>query len=422
MFSWHNKRLLVLGATKLIAEIVNEAKRGGAFVAVADYFEDSPAKKLADESLLTDATDVKTLADYVRKNHIDGVLTGFTDSLLPAYMELCEVTGVPCYLNKDQLRFATDKAFFKECCREFSIPVIREYSPEDKLNFPLLLKPVDNSGARGIYICDKESDFASARANALKFSRSGNILIEDYLTCNEATAFYIFIDGTIYLAALADRHITAVKEGVIRLPSGYTYPSVGTDKFLEKTDPQLRKVFRKLNIRNGIMFLQGFLTSENDFIPYESGFRPTGSLEYKIFESVHGYNSLAMLINFALTGQMSDGKSCSRITPVFPEEAYNISCLMKPGKIAAIEGKEKLAALPGVQDCFYSYEIGDELTQENWGRLSQIFVRIQITGGRKNYNTVTDFLRKNFKVYDPTDQDLLITREICPSAAHNKGR
>ena len=148
---------MVLGATKLIAEIVKEAKRYGAFVAVADYFENSPAKKIADEALLVDATDVKTLTEYVKKNHIDGILTGFADSLLPAYMELCKATGLPCYLNKEQLLFATDKAFFKKCCRECEIPVIREYSASDKLNFPLLLKPVDNSGARGIYICKNQT-------------------------------------------------------------------------------------------------------------------------------------------------------------------------------------------------------------------------------------------------------------------------
>lgn len=413
MYFWNNKRLLVLGATKLIAEIVKEAKRYGAFVAAADYFENSPAKKIADEALLVDATDVKTLTEYVKKNHIDGILTGFADSLLPAYMELCKATGLPCYLNKEQLLFATDKAFFKKCCRECEIPVIREYSASDKLNFPLLLKPVDNSGARGIYICKNQTEFEETQKQALSFSKSGNILIEDYLTYNEATAFYIFVEGEAYLAALADRHVTAVKDGIIRLPSGYTYPSAGTEKFVRESDPKFKQLFKKLNIRNGIMFLQGFLTESFDFIPYESGFRPTGSLEYKIFEKVHGYNSLAMLINFAFTGQMADSDMISRINPCFPEEAYNISCLMKPGKIAVIEGKEKLAMLPGVLDCFYSYDIGDELSAENWGRLSQIFLRIQLIGGRKNYNIVTDFLKHDFAVRDAKGNDLLINKCIC---------
>ena len=413
MFSWHKKRLLVLGATKLMGLIVKEAQRYGAFVAVADYFEDSPAKKFADEALLIDATDVETLAEYVKNNHIDGVLTGFADSLLPAYMKLCNLTGLPCYLNEDQLHFATNKAFFKKHCHEFDIPVIKEYSDGDKLNFPLLLKPVDNSGARGIYICYNQNEFVEAKAKALSFSKSKQILIEDYLTFREATAFYIFAEGNASLAALADRHVTAVKDGVIRLPTGYTYPSSATAKFIADSDPKFKALFKKLDIQNGIMFLQGFLDNEDNFIPYESGFRLTGSLEYKIFEAVCGYNSLAMLINFALTGRMAAEGMIKKINPFFPEEAYNISCLMKPGKISAIEGKADLAALSGVIDCFYSYDIGDELSPENWGRLSQIFLRIQITGGKENYKKVTDFIKHNLKVCASNGNDMLINKFIC---------
>ena len=412
MFEWQDKRLLVLGATRLIGEIVSEAKRHGAFVAVADYFENSPAKKIADEALLVDATDVKTLAEYVRKNNINGILTGFADSLLPSYIELCNQTGLPCYLNEDQLQFATDKAFFKKLCRKFDIPVIREYSDGDKLNFPLLLKPVDNSGARGIYICHNQDEFAEAKENALSFSKSKQILIEDYLTYREATAFYIFVEGKSYLAALADRHVTPVKDGVIRLPSGYTYPSPATAKFAAESDPKFTALFKELDIQNGIMFLQGFLDDDDRFIPYESGFRPTGSLEYRIFEAVCGYNSMAMLINFALTGQMAAEGMVEKINPFFPEEAYNISCLMKPGKIAVIEGREKLESLPEVVHCFYSYQEGDVLGEENWGRLAQIFLRLQVTGGQDGYRKVTDVL-KTFSVKDESGADLLLNRGLA---------
>ena len=69
--------------------------------------------------------------------------------------------------------------------------------------------------------------------------------------------------------------------------------------------------------------------------------------------------------------------------------------------------------LPGVLDCFYSYDIGDKLSAENWGRLSQIFLRIQLIGGRKNYNIVTDFLKHDFAVRDAEGNDLLINKCIC---------
>ena len=415
MFDWKGKKLLVLGATSLMGEIVREAQRRGAYVVVVDYYEDSPAKKFADEALLMNATDVDALAEYVRENKIDGVLTGFADSLLPAYMQLCRKTGLPCYLDEEQLKFTTDKAFFKELCRMFDIPVIREYSMDETPEFPVLVKPVDNSGARGIYICRKAEDFQADKEKALSFSKSGNILIEDYLTYDEATAFYLFIDGKAHLAAMADRHICDVKDGFIRLPSGYTYPSSGLDKFLTDSHPKFVALFEKLGIRNGMMFLQGFLDEDRNFIPYESGYRLTGSLEYHLLEAICGYNSLAMLINFALTGKMCEQDISGRIDPRFSEKAYNISCLMKPGKIAAIRGREQISALKDVCDTFYSYEEGYELPPESWGRLAQIFLRIQVTGGEAGYNRVVDALKKHLSVSGESGEELLITREIVKS-------
>ena len=107
------------------------------------------------------------------------------------------------------------------------------------------------------------------------------------------------------------------------------------------------------------------------------------------------------------------GDMAEKINPFFTEKAYNISCLIRPGKIASIEGREELAALSSVKHCFYSYNVGDELPQEIWGRLAQIFLRLQVVGGEQGYSEVADFLKHRFKVLDVNGEDLLLNRGIC---------
>ena len=85
---------------------------------------------------------------------------------------------------------------------------------------------------------------------------------------------------------------------------------------------------------------------------------------------------------------------------------------MKPGKIASIQGKQEIAEAKYVKNCFYSYDTGDELPQEAWGRLAQIFLRIQITGGEKGYSEVVDIMKKHLAVSDPSGGDLLLNKEI----------
>ena len=70
------KKLLILGGIKLACDIVKRAQKMGAYVVVADYNEDSPAKKIADEGILINAMDVDAIVDYCKKAHIDGITTG----------------------------------------------------------------------------------------------------------------------------------------------------------------------------------------------------------------------------------------------------------------------------------------------------------------------------------------------------------
>ena len=87
---FEGKKLLILGGVKTACSIVEKAKEMGAYVAVADYNTDSPAKQIADEAVLMDATDVKAIVLWCKENHIDGVTTGFIDILMPIVYEVCK--------------------------------------------------------------------------------------------------------------------------------------------------------------------------------------------------------------------------------------------------------------------------------------------------------------------------------------------
>ena len=69
------KKLLVLGGTSISKEIVYAAHEMGIEVYVTDYYEDSPAKKIADKSFMVSATDVDAVVDLIKKESIDGVIT-----------------------------------------------------------------------------------------------------------------------------------------------------------------------------------------------------------------------------------------------------------------------------------------------------------------------------------------------------------
>ena len=123
MKEFEGKKLLILGGIRLACDIVKRAQNMGAYVVVADYLTDSPAKLIADEAVLINALDVDAIVDYCRKANIDGVTTGFVDILLQPCYEVCQRLGLPFYLTPKMIEVSTNKAAFKNACKQYGVPV-----------------------------------------------------------------------------------------------------------------------------------------------------------------------------------------------------------------------------------------------------------------------------------------------------------
>ena len=373
------KRLLIMGGTRFSCEIVKKAQELGIYTLVADYnkVEDSPGKQIADEAVDLSVTDVDAVVDFVRGNRIDGVFVGFTDMLLPYYAEICEKTGLPCYGTKEQFETLIAKDKYKALCRQFNVPVIPEYGIDDaEIPYPVLVKPVDSSGSRGITICHDRTELETAVEKGKQVSKSGKVLIEKYMDGREVTVFWVFQDGHYYLSALGNRHVKQNQgDDVIPLPVGYTFPSIFLPKYRAEVEENCKKMFRHLGIKDGMMFMQCKVEDGTCYV-YDLGFRPTGSLEYKVRKRVCGYDPLEMMIRFALTGRMGTESIASKVNPDFETPAFNVSCLAAPGTIKEITGLDEVKALPEVEDVVVAHFPGETITEQMRGLLAQITVRI----------------------------------------------
>lgn len=90
MVNLSGKRLLVLGGSRISCQIVRKAQEMGIYVMVTDWYpvEKSPAKQIADKAFTVSTADVDAIVKLIRDEKVDGVITGFTDSVLPYYATL----------------------------------------------------------------------------------------------------------------------------------------------------------------------------------------------------------------------------------------------------------------------------------------------------------------------------------------------
>lgn len=413
------KRLLILGGSRISCEIIRQAKKMGIYTGVTDYYayEKSPAKQMADAYHQVSTTEIDQVVALIKEHHYDGVMTGFTDSVLPHYAEICHRAGLPCYGTKEQFEILINKNKYKKACVDFGVPTVEEYRfhGEDlegfmkKLKFPVLVKPADSSGARGVGIVHDQDAFMAAYEKALAFSEGKEVLVERFIQAEEVTVFLTFIDGEIYLSGIGNRHMGKNREGQIPLPVAYTFPAAITKSYEKNIFPKMKNMLKSLGIENGMMFMQCFVEGE-EVLLYDIGYRLTGSLEYHLLEEICGYNTMEMLIRFAFTGKMvEESYDKARILPYWPSFGCNVSYLIEPGTIKSIEGLEALQSIPGVITAVKAHEEGETLPESALGTLKQIAIRaFGVAKSKEELMVLLDQMYRQIDIQNTEDQRMLL--------------
>lgn len=408
------KRLLIMGGVKLACHIVNTAKKMGIYTIVTDYLKDSPAKKIADESFMASTTDVDAVVQLAKDIKADGVFTSYIDSLLPYCQQVCEKAGFPFYATKEQIQITTDKQKFKQLCRDNGLSVIEEYHLDsdfkredlDRIIYPVVTKPVDSSGSRGISICWNEEELIANYEKALTFSKSKKVIVEKYMTSEEVVMYYTIQDGYISLSAMCDRYTNKGQTGLAQLPTAYIFPSKYLERFQSSDNENMRKMFYSLGMKNGVIFVQSFI-KDGRFYLYEMGYRFAGAQGDRIIAAINGIDTMEMMISHALTGTMRGWDLKKYDNPNFKKWACKLSPLAKIGTIYKITGLDEIAALPEVIDVIQMKNEGDKIT--HYGTLDQIVMRIFIVTELKNDLALAiDKVYQTFSVLDEEGNSMLL--------------
>jgi len=148
---------------------------------------------------------------------------------------------------------------------------------------------------------------------------------------------------------------------------------------------------------------------DDEFVVYEMGYRITGSLEYKIIEAINGVNPMEAMVNYALTGKMSDEQLSKKLNPNHTMFGANVTLLANPGTIATIEGVEEVASHPQVLDVITSYSVGDTVAPTALGTLQQVVARaFMVAENKQELADLIAFVQNTIKVKNKQGESLLI--------------
>lgn len=407
------KKLLVLGSTPQTIDIINYAKNLGVYTIVTDWNDPTkaPVKLAADEHWEVSLLDYDELTKRIRENGINGIITGFTDSYLLPYQQLCELTGLPCYATKEVFEVTLDKSKFKQLCIENDVPTVPAYNLEDfdpsviSPDFKIIIKPVDNSGSRGIKVCSNSEDFQSCLDYALSFSQKKEVVIERFIEMDNVALCYVIQDGEVTLSSMNDRFVH-IGETASACTSASIYPSKYLDFYIQNIDEKVRRMYERLGAKNGVLSLGAF-TNGSEFYFYEMGYRLTGGRHYIYTNYENGTNAVEYLINFAITGNMSDDRISVKENPFFHDYCCKLYILGKSAQIARVDGLDYLEKIPECIKTTLYRNVGDTIGVD--GTTAQQIAMVNLIV--KDWNRFLEIqkdIREHFKVFDAEGNDLII--------------
>lgn len=370
------KRLAVFGANNVIEEVTRFARENEIVLISVGNVPDTAMHKVSQEQYYIDCTNEAAVKQLFAQEHIDGLLSCSGEAVIRHSVGFIEGMGIRYFATAHQWDILMNKQKFKEYASHFGIKKIPDYDPMSKdIDFPVIVKPVDNGGSFGIRICNTYQELSEAVEYAREYSLSGNVICEKFI---EGDYFQFEIwrqNGKSYFPYTKERLFYDAVGDSPQQPFADIYPSTSDALIMRELYAPMSQIFDSLGVDNGSCMFQGLIWNGYPYI-MDTAFRLSGGMDFRVVEKDKGVDLVGSHMEYALTGKFGgDFSALSRPLNM----SYATLCIgLKNGIIGKIIGLDKVSQKPYVYSLFTYYAEGDEMKYS--GLFLQVLSRIFIRG------------------------------------------
>ena len=256
------KKIMLLGGTRYALPVIKAAQELGYYVITADYLPDNIAHKYSDEYCNVSIIDKDAVLEAARRLQIDGIMSFGCDPGVAPAAYVAEKLGLPSVGSYEAVSILQNKGRFRKFLADngFNVPTAKQYTDKaealkdiDIYHWPVIVKPTDSAGSKGVTRVDKPEDLPSAIDYAIEKSFSSEFIIEDFLEkvgCSSDTDSFT-IDGELKFVSFNAQRFD-LKATNPYAPSAYSWPSTMSKEHEAELTSELQRMMKLLGLKSSI--------------------------------------------------------------------------------------------------------------------------------------------------------------------------
>lgn len=308
------KKILMLGGARQQIPAIVRAKELGYYAITCDYLPDNPGHAYADEYHNVSTTDREGVLKLARELQVDGIVAYASDPSAPTAAYVAEKLGLPTS-PFESVEILCNKDLFRAYLRDhgFATPgavgctsLADAEQAMTELRFPVMVKPVDSSGCKGVNRVDEPSQLADAVEEALSYSRKKRIIVEEFIkkAGYQISGDIFSVDGRLAFWSFGNELYSdrGVKEYVAL---GEFWPSLMSAEIERKLCLELQRLITCLGMKTTAYNVEAIVDERGEVYLMEVGPRNGGSYIPQLIELATGVD----LVKYTLKGAVGDDVS-----------------------------------------------------------------------------------------------------------------
>lgn len=315
------KKILMLGGSLYQTYAIKEAVRLGYYVITCDYLPDNPGHKFAHEYHNVSTTDKEAVLALAQELKVNGIVAYASDPAAPTAAYVCEKLGLPTspyksveiLSNKDLFRDFLQKNHFN-CPKAMGFTTYEDALAHiDEFKMPVMVKPVDSSGSKGINKMTDKSQLKAFVEDALHYSRGKRFLIEEFIVKkgHQISGDAFSVDGRLVFHCLGNEFYDPNCDKDFA-PLGECWPFQMDHKYIDDLERQLQRLMTLLNMKSNAYNVEAIVGEDDNVYLLELGARSGGSLIPQVTKYATGVDMVTYVVKAAM------GEDCSDLKMVEP--------------------------------------------------------------------------------------------------------